>query len=322
MPRAASIELVVVLCLVAPTIGRGQSILDRIKRSGVVTVRRDSSAGRATPATRTDAASHPLPTSSRATVDVFGIRLGIATLEDVRSTLSGQTPPFTIVEHPVQLTGNVTAGRGRLVDVPNGRYVRWVRAVARSSPTVICGTIDCETIEAGFATPPSRSTVLSLRRTLQYAHGPTVENVERAVFEKYGQPGFRSAGADYASYAWAWSAEGTPVTLLVPQRAGADLVLSCARSVGANANFQGDVLGGSPFERDAYATGLLQSGCAAVLHLDIRGRNGVVSAMTYFAYDAFGILDSDTKTEAFVSGYVDSLARRERENAAAVQVRP
>jgi hypothetical protein len=152
---------------------------------------------------------------------------------------------------------------------------------------------------------------------INYIHGPTVENVERSVIEKYGEPGFRQNAdkVDFmtypARYVWAWSADGQPFAL-----PGRQPPHPCA------AVPDQDRIVGSSFGNQSQVTALLNAGCPAVLYLSVVSKNGVVSSMTYFAVDASGIVNSNTKTATFVNDYIAAVEKKELEDATKVKVNP
>ena len=156
---------------------------------------------------------------------------------------------------------------------------------------------------------------------IKYIHGPTVENVERSVIEKYGEPGFRQNAdkVDFmtypARYVWVWSADGKPIAL--PRRQDMYHPPPPCAAVPDQ-----DRIVGSSFGNQSQVTALLNAGCPVVLYLSVVSKNDVVSSMTYFAVDASGIVNSNTKTAAFVSDYIAAVEKKELEDAAKVKVNP
>src|SRR6266478_7790253 len=96
-----------------------------------------------------------------------------------------------------------------------------------------------------------------------------------------------------ARYVWAWSADGKPFAL-----PGRQPPHPCA------AVPDQDRIVGSSFGNQSQVTALLNAGCPVVLYLSVVSKNGVVSSMTYFAVDASGIVNSNTKTATFVNDYI------------------
>jgi hypothetical protein len=297
--------------------------------------------GRATPPTQTGAAQaidsdtrdtkeekSAKPSTNFYIPDILGIKLGVSTPLEVKAAIARQSPAFSIDESSAKLTGYISTGRTvpTLVDVPNGKYVALINAVARSANAKLAhcdahysneDKVDCERIEVWFAAPPNASTARIVRRTVKYTHGPTVENVERSVIEKYGEPGF-SQNADNVSYVtyparyvWAWSANGKPFAL-----PGRQPPHPCAAEPDVDRTV------GSSFGNQNHVTALLNAGCAVVLYLNVVSKNDVVSSMTYFAVDESGIVSSNTKTAAFVSDYITTVEKKQLEDAAKVKVNP
>jgi len=84
----------------------------------------------------------------------------------------------------------------------------------------------------------------------------------------------------------------------------------------------GEEIVDSSFGNRSPVTALLNAGCPVVLYLSVVSKNDVVSSMTYFAVDASGIVNSSTKTAAFVSDYIAAVEKKELEDAAKVKVNP
>jgi hypothetical protein len=274
-----------------------------------------------------DSTSSIVTSTDQKRLDILGIKLGVSTPLEVKAGIARQNPAFSIEGSLAKLTGLIRTGRiaPTASDVPNGKYVASINAVVSSSKPVSCRPVeiqvDCERIEVWFAAPPNAPTARIVRRVINYIHGPTVENVERSVIEKYGEPGFRQNAdkVDFmghpARYVWAWSADGKPFAF--PPRQ--DLNHSphpCAASPDQ------DRIVGSSFGNQNHVTALLDAGCAVVLYLNVVSKNEVVSTMRYFAVDASGIVNSNTKTATFVSDYIAAVEKKEAEDAAKVKVNP
>jgi len=268
--------------------------------------------------TKSTAVGHSRPTSSKASLDVLGIQVGMSTATDVRTALARVAPPLTIKEHQEQLRRQSKAGRAfaEWIDIENGKYLSAISGITQSykdltqcpNPSSYGQRGDCEQIFISFPAPPNASRALSVTRSIFFLAGPSFERVMKSLTEKYGEPVFRKVSGDngvHHHYVWAWSADGAPVAL--------------NEQHACNVINQGGfgTSGISPAFHDNSQT-TLQLGCAAVLHANIQLDNSVLKFMTLVANDEFNIASSAAKSAAYADEYVAAFEKTEREKAAKV----
>ena len=240
------------------------------------------------------------PATSQAHPDVLGIKVGVSTVEDVRSIFRGTALALRVGERRLWLQGTLTTGWG--IQIPNSEYVDLLTGVSRTyqgpsnSPCNEFVT-NCQHLEATFSAPPNEGTVLTLTREIYFANGPLTETVIQGVVDKYGQPGFRKRSANGVALVWAWAPDGS--TMALNERH------VCA-SQGAAMRFSSDAL---------------QAGCAAMLYVFVGQENSVTKGETIYLIDHYGILAADTKTRAFVAEGVATYEKSQRDSAAKRSVR-
>lgn len=245
---------------------------------------------------------------SGANPDVIGIKVGISSLADVRSTLSSVTPVLVMEELQAQLTGMTSQTRSP-VQVANGKYVAEVRATTKafkSGNSACAGPLkgNCEIIVVAFSAPPNPATAYYVVRDVLFEIGPSVDNLVRSLTEKYGRPGhvrnFGNQGAQY-DLAWAWSTDGMPVPVNEQH--------PCF-SVGT-------MDGRAGFGKQIELTQTyLKVGCGFALNVKIEVRNNVVVSMRQRSVDNASLHSWSLKTAGFVTSYVRSLEQGERDTAA------
>src|SRR4051812_3100931 len=91
------------------------------------------------------------PPTSKASVDVMGIKLGSASLLDVRGILQKVNPPLNISERKSALSGEMVGGRQ--VDIPNTDYVKELVGECKVRE-------DCDRLTVGFSAPPNKGIAL------------------------------------------------------------------------------------------------------------------------------------------------------------------
>ncbi len=236
-----------------------------------------------------------LPAISQAHPDVLGIKVGVSTVEDVRSIFRGAALALRVGESRLWLQGTLTTGWG--IQIPNSEYVNEITGVSKTdqspgnSPCNQSAT-NCQELRVWFSAPPNAGTVLNLSRWIQLADGPLTETVIQGLVDKYGRPGLRQRSGNGVALVWAWGPDGS--TMALNERH------ICA-SQGAAMHFSSDAL---------------QAGCAAILHVVIGQENTITKGETVYLIDHYGILAADIKTRAFVAEGVATYEKAERDSAA------
>jgi hypothetical protein len=242
--------------------------------------------------------SFSLPAASQAHPDVLGIKLGVSTVEDVRSVLTGTGLALWVQESTTWLSGALTTGFGR-IQIPNSEHVALMTGISRTfrgPANERCGpiTTTCQDLQATFSAPPNAGTVLVLTRMIHFTDGPLTATVIQGLVDKYGQPGFRNSHGD--NLVWAWAPDGSTMALN-------------ERHVCAS---QGVAMGRAIDESKS----ALQAGCAAMLFAIIGSENSVTKFETIYLIDHYGIVAADIKTRAFVAEGVATYEKFERDAAA------
>jgi len=257
----------------------------------------------------------PLPTESKAVVDVLGIRLGTMQLDEVRATLGKVTPALEQRDSTIQLMGQLTTGRGlsETKEVPNGKFVGFVEAHTRGYAASMsrgpCGDDrmtkgNCEEIHVHFSGPPDKHTAIQISRFLHFQSGPTVAALAKSLTEKYGEPGYtrnyKNRGVEL-TYVWAWTAEGTPLAINEQHLCSTTNLYV----TDANARFEA-------------ARSAMRAGCVAQLHIVVRAANSVVTSMMVHGIDLFTTYRTQGKTYAFVDAAMKGFEKQERDKAGTV----
>lgn len=256
-------------------------------------------------------ASFNLPNASNASPDILGIKLGISTLDDVRTILSKVTPRLSLTEYNQVLAGRSVEGRAfsKQIEVPNSKHVAQIEAVTQENKTAEgCNNYsrnNCEKIFVDFSSPPNKPVALSLTRELIFVKsGPSIEIVTRSLIEKYGEPGFQVVQGDRGTYhamSWAWSAENKPIPLNAQH--------FCANQEAASRHT--DVNRMQEVDKAA-----LQAGCAAVMFASLQTENGIVKYMHISSMNHYATYVVLTKTNELVNAHLKRFEEQERENAA------
>jgi PEGA domain-containing protein len=249
--------------------------------------------------------SFSLPAASQAHPDVLGIKVGVSTVEDVRSVLTGTGLALWVQESTTWLSGALTTGFGR-IQIPNSEHVALMTGISRTfrgPANERCGpiTTTCQDLQARFSAPPNAGTVLALTRMIHFVDGPLTATVIKELTDRYGPPGFRNAYGDQGAeqhLVWAWAPDGSTVKLNDRH--------TCAS--------QGVATGG--WGRSDASKDVLQAGCAAMLFVIINQENSVTTAETIHLIDHYGIVAADIKTRDLVSTGVATYEQCERDRAA------
>jgi len=264
------------------------------------------------PTTPPAPAAHPLPATSKANPDVLGIKVGVSTIDDVRSIFNGAALALRVEEHQTRILGMSTAGRAQAtqVEIPNSEYVDVISGTTPISNiySTSCTRTDtnCQDLQARFSGPPNKGTVLALTRVIQFVNGPLTETVIKGLIDKYGQPGFRDSYGDKGvelRLVWAWAPDGSALTLNARHL--------CASQSAALMKTNGSI----EESKDA-----LQAGCTAILHVVIHQENSVTKDESIYLIDHYGVYTAGTKTSAFVAEGLSAYEKCEREKAAKTSV--
>jgi hypothetical protein len=262
--------------------------------AGQSVVRRDSAA----PAP----ASLSQPAASQAHPDVLGIKVGVSSVEDVRSILSGTALALRVSESLAQLFGQLSSGFGH-VAIPNGEYVDFITGVSNTyqgPENQPCGGYlakNCQELRADFSAPPNPGTVMALTRSIAFVDGPLTATVIKELVDKYGQFGFRTSyGDNGVALSWAWARDGSAMALN-------------ARHICAS---QGMAMTRQIDE----SKGALQAGCAAMLFVGLAQENSITKSETLYLIDHYDIVAEDAKTKAFTARGVANYEACERAAAA------
>jgi hypothetical protein len=253
--------------------------------------------------------SFSLPATSQAHPDVLGIKVGVSTVEDVRSILSGTALALRVRERRASLSGELTTGFGR-IPIPNGEYIDLMTGTSKTyqgPANQRCGEIvtNCQDLEVSFSAPPNAGTVLALGRWIHFADGPLTATVIKDLVDEYGQPGFRDSYGDKGvelRLVWAWAADGRPLTLNDRHTCASQAMVT-----------NGLIEGSGWADRSQNA---LQAGCAAMLFVIINQANSITRFETLYLMDHYGIVAADNTTRPFVARGVATYEEGQREQAA------
>lgn len=268
---------------------------------------------------RTAQADQPSPsqaqaTASKANPDILGIRLGVSTVDDVRSVFGRPALGLQVEEELATLVGQARTGRGlsAQIDIPNSEHVDRLTGTSKtykpSGFDAPCAqiTVNCQSLHARFSAPPGKGIVLALTRAIHFAERPLTDTVIAGLVEKYGQPGFRDSYGDKGvelRLVWAWAADGSPVALNARH--------TCANQSIATMTTNGSIDGSRAAAR---------AGCAAMLYVIISQANSVTEFQTLHAIDHYAIIATTARTSAFVEEGVARYEACERDKAARTSV--
>jgi hypothetical protein len=258
----------------------------------------------------------PLP--AVAAPDVVGIKVGVASVSEVRDLLGQEARKLAVSEQRSDLHGRSKgphlSGKDAKDDpVPDDQYVSSMRAVtgvfrdrAPDCNVTNIGLLekgDCETITVDFSGPPGEGIVLAARRVVLFAKPPSVENTEHALVEKYGPPGYRPSppsGPMLREYYWAWDTSGKPVPLNAEH--------PCAKP-GAS------VLAINLHQREEDTRAALRAACAAMVYVTMTVDGGTVKYVRVQAIDKAQVFGMMQKTRDFLADMVVDEKRAKRDKA-------
>jgi hypothetical protein len=332
MPAAVALML-----FVAPSL-HGQGLRDRLKKAGVtVTTGKEKEAAKkpeaaqaGAPAKRTGpyGPDATLPASSVAHPEVYGMKLGVTTLEEARAILAKATPALLIGSAFVDSLEERSQTAQMDVYVPNSRHVKHFSglSMAYASQTdkqtkaingpdecdkIVYATPvtnakgNCESIKVYFAALPG-SPVVALERTIIPSPQPLLEVMEKSLVERYGEPTLRSG----SGYSWFWDAAGK---LMPPQKNNAGCSSSSLPDPRAAA------YPGAGADPDKTAK-QVAAGCAAVVDVQLRLRSNLVEKVAYSGGDLYTGAMLFRRSQFLKDSVVR--AYDEKQRAAAASVKP
>jgi hypothetical protein len=256
-----------------------------------------------------------IPGAAVAAPDVVGIKVGVATVGEVREILGQEAQKLAVGEQRSALRGHPKADEEppKNPALPEDAYISSVRAVTEAfrkrAPDCNVTNIgllekgDCETITVDFSGPPGEGIALAVRRTVLFAKSPSVENTEQALIEKYGPPGYQPSSPrspTQREYYWAWDGSGKPVPLNAQH--------PCARPAAS-------VLALDLHQREEETTTFLGAACAAVVYATMAVDDGAVKYVRVQAIDHAQSLGMLHKTRDFMAGAIADEKRAEHDKA-------
>ena len=259
-----------------------------------------------------------VPPAAVAAPDVVGIKVGVASVGEVRQLLGQESRKLAVSEQRSDFHGHSKGPHLFRKDkkddpVPDDQYVSSMRAVTEAfnnrAPDCNVTNIgllekgDCETITVDFSGPPGEGIVLAMRRVVLFAKPPSVENTEHALVEKYGPPGYQPSperGPMLRDYYWAWDTNGKPVPLN-PEH-------PCAKPAAS-------VLAINVHQREEETKAALRAACAAMVYATMTVDDGAVKYVRVQAIDKAQTLGMMQKTRDFLAGMAVDEKRAKRDKA-------
>jgi hypothetical protein len=286
----------------------GNGLLDKLDKV-IKALPQQPAAGVANEAgARADAAG--MPSASRATPDVLGIKLGVTEPPAARSIMTtGQSLPLSLQESRSHLM--TRSETGSVMDVPDTDYVMAIDG-KRGNGNCQGGmsiTTCSRRLIVYFLPPPGPP--MAFYVTVNSAYHPqeatSLPNMRAALEKKYGGPGFlvaSSSGTAEQLLIWAWRSDGSLVPLTDTH--------ICAQP-GQASIATGDPIGRSV--ADGKAVNQLQAGCVAVIHVRLGIANNTVNSIQTQAFDTFHFHESLIRTEQYVTEYQKTHDQSLREQA-------
>jgi hypothetical protein len=256
-----------------------------------------------------------VPPAAVAAPDVVGIKVGVASVGEVRQLLGDESRKLEVSEQRSDLRGHSKGPHlpGNEDDpVPDDQYVSSMRGVTkafRRAPDCNVTNIgslekgDCETITIDFSGPPGEGIVLAVRRVVLFAKPPSVENTEDALVEKYGPPGYQPSSRRnpmLREYYWAWDTTGKPVPLNAEH--------PCAKPTAS-------VLAINLHQREEETKAALRAACAAMVYATMTVDDGAVKYVRVQAIDKAQTFGMMQKTRDFLAGMAVDEKRAKRDRA-------
>jgi len=259
-----------------------------------------------------------VPPAAVAAPDVVGIKVGVASVGEVRQLLGQESRQLALSEQRSDLRGHskgphLSAKVGKDDPLPDDQYVSSMRAVTAAfrerAPDCNVTNIgllekgDCETITIDFSGPPGEGIVLAVRRVVLFAKPPSVETAEHALVEKYGPPGYQPSSPRrpmLREYYWAWDTSGKPVPLNAEH--------PCAKPAAS-------VLAINLHEREEDTKAALRAACAAMVYATMTVDDGAVKYVRVQAIDKAQTFGMMQKTRDFLAGMIVDEKRAKRDKA-------